>query len=496
MPVSAPSVRPQPRARALTLTVVTVLAFLRLAHIHLLWADEDFHLAAALNLLHGRVPYRDFLYDKPPLSAFYYLLTGAHAGWPLRLLDSGYVLLACYLIYRIARDWWGEKAGQAAALLFAFFMTFYLPSAVISFAPDALMIVPHLAAIYCVNKRSAIWSGFWTGIAFLINTKAVFVLAVCGLWLVPVMWDRERVRRDLTVAWSRLALGFLIPLLGAFVLLLATGAWQGYLDQVWLWGFRYAKQPPAANPFRTGLTLTANWLGFHAALLLAAVFALWRVKPADRVKLIVWLVFSFMAVSIGGRFSPRYFLQVLPPLVVAGSRGFTLLYHKRRLYAAGLALLLLIPFVRFGPRYAMLAADNFHHREPQWADVAMDLDNQHAAAKIRSLAQPGDTLFVWGLRSSIYVYSRMISDSRFWDSEPLTGVPGDRHLSATTVIDSGPAAEYRAQLVRSNPAFIVDGLGPINPKLAPGVYPELRPWLANYRIVGKTQLALIYKRSE
>lgn len=486
MQASATPVRRFSRGQVFCWTAVVVLAFLRLAHIHVLWADEDFHLAAALNLLHGRVPYRDFLYDKPPLSAFYYLLTGAYPGWPLRLLDGGYVLVACYLAYRIAREWWGETEGRMAALLLAFFMAFYLPSAVISFAPDALMIVPHLAAIYFARKRSPLWSGVFAGIAFLVNTKAVFVLAVCGLWVLPAIWN-----------WARMAVGFAIPLVVALAGLLATGAWHGYVEQVWLWGFEYAKQPPSANPLHTGITLTANWLGFHAALAAGAGFALWEMKRGERWRMIVWLALSFMAVALGGRFSPRYFLQVLPALVIVAAHGSVLLSQAYRWRAAGaLALLLLIPFARFGPRYAMLAVDDLRGREPQWADVAMDLDNRHAADRIRGLARPGDTLFVWGLRSSIYVYARMISDSRFWDSEPLTGVPGDRHLSATTVIDSGPAAEYRKELARSRPTFIVDGLGPLNPRLAPEVYPELRAWLGGYRLVGRTRLTLIYRRVE
>ncbi len=141
------------RARKICLGLAFVLSCARLAHVNLLWADEDYHLAAALQLLHGKIPYRDFWYDKPPLNAVYYLLIGGFPGWPLRVLDALYVLLACYLVYRVARVWWGEAEGLTSAALLAFFTTFYLPSAVIPFAADALMMVPHLAAIYCALRR-------------------------------------------------------------------------------------------------------------------------------------------------------------------------------------------------------------------------------------------------------------------------------------------------------------------------------------------------------
>src|SRR5579863_2535021 len=133
------------RARWSILCVIAVLACLRFSHIRLLWADEDYHLAAAMHILHGKLPYRDFWYDKPPLSAIYYLLVAGDSGWPLRILDAAYVMAACWLMFRLARKLWSQAEGWTAALLLAFFTTFYLPSAVIPFAADAVMLAPHVA---------------------------------------------------------------------------------------------------------------------------------------------------------------------------------------------------------------------------------------------------------------------------------------------------------------------------------------------------------------
>ena len=46
-----------------------VLLLSRLCHVNILWADEDYHLAAAIQMLHGKMLYRDLWYDKPPLAA-------------------------------------------------------------------------------------------------------------------------------------------------------------------------------------------------------------------------------------------------------------------------------------------------------------------------------------------------------------------------------------------------------------------------------------------
>ncbi len=452
------------RAKYLWALLVISLACLRLCHVHLLWSDEDYHLAAAIHVLHGQIPYRDFWYDKPPLSAAYYLLIGGYPGWPLRLLDAAYILLACFLAYRLARSY-------IAAFLLAFFTAFYLPAAVIPFAPDALLIVPHLAAVYFATERRALWAGICCGIGLLINLKAAFVLPVCALWLAAEL--------------PLLLAGFAIPLLVAGLLLGAVGAWPGFYEQVLQWGVLYAHGAPVAHPLQLGLTRVFNWLGFHAALVLGAI--LFFARPGkDRFRLAAWIALSFAAVCFGNHFAPRYFLQLLPPLVIVAARGIA---QSRRALPIS-AVLLLIPLVRFGPRYAMLALG----RDPNWSDVAMDRDSQHAAAIIQNMAHPGDTLFVWGYRPDLYVYTRRISGSLFWDSQPLTGVPADRHLTESQAILGGSAARHRAQFVQSRPIFFVDGLGPLNPALDPHVFPDMRRWLRQYQVVAHTNLCVIYRR--
>ena len=250
----------------------------------------------------------------------------------------------------------------------------------------------------------------------------------------------------------------------------------------------YAQGSPVTTPVRTGFIRTADWLGFHSALALSAAYGLAQMSKSDRLKLAAWLLLSFAAVCLGTRFAPHYFFQLLPPLAIVGSRGAVLAiqrYGKAAL--ACLCVLLAVPTIRFGPRYLTLTADNMKGREPRWSDIQMDLDSQGAARDVLALAHPGDTLLVWGYRPDIYVDTRMTTDSRFWDSQPLTGVPADRHLSATDAISVEAAASNRLELTRSHPTFIVDGLGLMNPRLAPGVYPELRAWLQSYRPVGRTK---------
>ncbi len=155
--------------------------------------------------------------------------------------------------------------------------------------------------------------------------------------------------------------------------------------------------------------------------------------------------------------------------------------------------LLLIPLVRFGPRYAMLARDLATGRPHAWADVAMDQDSRAAARLALQSSLPGDTLFVWGFRPDLWVYTGLPAATRFLDSQALTGVPADRHLTQSAPVASDFTRANREELARTHPMIVIDGLSLYNPALAMDRYPELRPWLAQYHEVARTPTTVIYR---
>jgi hypothetical protein len=491
--------------------IFAVTLALRLCHLHVLWADEDYHLAAAIQTLHGKLLYRDLWYDKPPLAAWVYAAIGGLAGWPLRLFDALYVLAVCIATWRFARDLWGRREAMLAAGLMAFFLNFDLASAVIPIASDLFMLLPHIVAVHCAWKGKPLAAGLWCGVAFLFHTKGVFVLAACAL----LGW------RGLPL----LLLGFAIPNVAVLAGLAAGGALPQYFRQVWEWSAAYARSSPELHPLENGLRRTADWLGFHAALAVGAAAFWWAHRKRENLWLAGWLVVSFAGVAVGARFFPRYFLQLLPPMVLcaaaalaAEGNGFSQSHASgadsqeglpqnstrsgvRRLIpalrgraaAVVIAVALLVPLVRFGPRYVTLARDLLAGHEHRWSDVTLDQDSQAAAALVNQRVRPGDTLFVWGYRPGIFVYTRLPAAARFWDSQPLTGVPADRHLREAVNVIPELTARNRSEFAASLPTFVVDSLSLSNPRLAVDGYPELQAWLAQYRLVARTPLSLIYE---
>ncbi|HEX4593195.1 MAG TPA: hypothetical protein VH157_02915 [Bryobacteraceae bacterium] len=423
--------------------------------------EEAYPTAAAIQLLNGKSLYRDVWFDKPPLLAYTYLLWGARVEVPLRIAGAAFVFLCCLAAWKFARELWGPREGLAAAVATGFFLTFGIPSAVMALAPDLLMVLPHLAAVYLAWRGRIFWSGLLAGVALLVNAKAVFVLAACALWA--------------GAAWPWLLLGFAIPNAAAF-------AWFGqpYFDEVWRWGALYSEQALAPA---IGLMRTLNWAGFHCALVAGAAYAFWKEKNW---RMAGWLLLSLIAIAAGWRFFPRYYFQVLPVMALMAARGYVLLGRRRVV----LLLLLLIPLARFGPRYVMLANDLLHDRPADWSDLALNQDSHAAADRI----DRNGTLLVWGYRPDIFAYTRMPAGSRFLDSQPLTGVLADRHLTSAEPAAPELAARNRRELIQTTPTWIVDGLGPLNPALAITNYPDLRDWLAGYQEVGRTRYTVIYKQ--
>jgi hypothetical protein len=434
----------------------------RLCHSGIVWVEEAYPTAAAIQILDGKSLYRDIWFDKPPLSAWIYLLWDARIGVTLRIAGALFVFASCWMLWRFARDLWGPREGLAAALLLGFFLTFGIPAAVMPLAPDLLMILPHIAAVYLAWRGRPFLSGLIAGVALLVNAKAFFVLAAC-----------------LFFAWRGagwLLAGFLFPNIGALI-------WFGlpYVDQVWRWGAMYSEQTFA---FATGFVRTGNWMGFQSALLVGAAVAWWK-EDRWRWKMTAWLLLSLAAVAAGWRFFPRYYFQLLPVMALLAARGYTLLGRCRAI----LLLLLLIPLVRFGPRYAILANDLARGRQSNWSDLALNEDSRAVSDRIGHQG----TLLVWGYRPDVFAYTRMPAGSRFLDSQPLTGVLADRHLTSSQPFAPELAARNRRELIASDPTWIVDGLGPLNPALAIANFPDLREWLGNYREFGRTRFSIIYK---
>ncbi|MCX6590873.1 MAG: hypothetical protein NTZ56_05055 [Acidobacteria bacterium] len=427
------------------LAIFAVALFTRLLHSNVLWVEEAYPTTAAINILAGRSLYSDFWFDKPPLFPLLYTLWGAQTGALLRIAGASYITVCAWLMARVARNW-------LAGGLLAFFLIFDVPAASMVLGPDLLTLAPVLGAV--LLRQRPIAAGAVLALGFHFNTKAILFL--------PVLWSWQAAVSFALVA----APAFLMP---------------GYLDQVWRWGALYARDTFLENPWREGLWKTGAWLGFHAALVLAAVRAKWTRLP------LLWIGAALLCAVAGFRFFPRYYFHLLPPLCWLASQALTdkARWGRWARYRFALLALLLIPLVRYAPAY---------WRPERSKDLAMFRDARQAAKVIEEQAIPGETLFTWGYRPEIDALSRLPGGTPFLESQPLTGVFADRHLSsAQRSVDAAQTAAHLERLAASRPVFIADGLGRYNPALAINKVPALAEWLQQYEVVAITRGTVIYR---
>ncbi len=449
--------------------MAAVVTAARLMHSHVLWADDNLPLAAAMQVARGKTLYRDVWFDKPALVAWIDLLWGARAGVILRLAGAIYVMAVAAMAYSAAAARWSRREGLLAAIFAAFFLTFGVASAVIPLASDMLLIFPHLAAIYFAWRRRAFWSGVACGVGLLCSSKAVFVLAACLLWewrAAPLLLAGFAAPNAIVLAWMGL-----------------HGSIADYYREAWEWGSIYAANTFIEHPVLEGLKRTADFLGFDAALAIGAILALWRkmaLRPNGEWRMVVWVALSFVGVILGLRFFPRYYFLLLPPLIVLAARGWSTAGRAWVLLIA----LLAVPAVRFAPSYFTLSTSR---------DLEIDRDSRAAGLRLRELARPGETLFVWGFRPDIFIYSGMPAGTRFLESQPISGVLADRHLFATDEVAPDFTAPNREELARSRPTWVVDGLGVLNPRLALVWTPYLKTWFAQYKEVARTEFSILYR---
>ncbi len=444
---------------------VLVLAS-RFCHLDLLWVEEAYGLAAARELLRGRTLYSDIWFDKPPVYAWFYALCGGEPGLPLRLLDTSFLLFAAWCAWLAARALWTEREGLIAAGLFTLNLVFWIPSAVMAVTPDQLLLPPFCLAIWAAARGRPWLSGLLAGVAVLCNSKGLIVLPVAAAF---------------APAWWPVVAGLAVVQAASVLLLPIDPYWR----EVWVWGAAYSADTFLSNPLREGVVRTAGWIGFH---LTAVAGTVWTLARERNWRYALWIALSVVAVAGGLRFFPRYYFALLPAFAILGARGLALLPRRQ---AIAISLLLLIPIVRFGPRYVTLAL----HGPAGWSDAGLMLDSREAARIVASNTEPGDPVLIWGYRPDIAVWSTRPQATPWLDSQPLTGVLADRHLTLSRPTFPEIGAENRRKLVDASPppAVLVDGLGPINPELAPQRFPDLAPWLSRYERIGATNASVIYR---
>ena len=423
-------------------------------------SDEAFLATQAEVINDGGRLYHDAVDRKPPLVPYLYAavlaVTGSNDLAGMRTLAMLSVALTGLLLVAEGRRRDGPRRGWIAGLLFVFASVCFAPQDGQAANFEVFMLPVMTAAfVLAVRERTA-----WSGVALAVATLTKQTAAVALLPLAFLAWQRRRARGLLT-----LALSFALPIVAValafgfdrFMFWVFTGN-GGYLDASGIWSYVAA----------LGARQTGWFLFGEAALVLLLVPAVRRWR--DDVDLWLWLASGFVAVFTGLRFFPHYYLQLLPPLVLLGVGGLTMVPVRARNWVAVGAVVVACATCGYFVRSAFTDGNT---RDSQ---VAIDV-GRYLGAHVA----PSQHVLVWGQAPEAYWTSDRTPATRFATTGFVTGTSGGRPPWRVGVQYAVPGAwdDFMHDLAAHPPALIAN-MSSANQRQGSHYPPSKYPRFADY----------------
>jgi 4-amino-4-deoxy-L-arabinose transferase-like glycosyltransferase len=296
--------------------------------------DESYYSAGAAELVAGGTFFRNVVDHKPPgiylIYAAIYRLAGVFNLAAVHVVLVVVAALTAYFVGLVAQEFFGARAGRWAGVLYAAASVVGPANDFQAANSELFMNLPLVAAMWLAARawvrghaaRAEVFAmGLLVGVAVLVRPQAAL-----ALWPMAVVAVRRTAKlRDGAI----LAVGATLPLV-------VLVAWLWHADALadaatsLAYSRTYASSLSFDEKVANGILKTLFFLAIEVGLVIPAVALMVRGGRRDVVwqrgagrLLEGWLLASFVAVSMGGRFYPHYFIQVLPPLVIIAARQLT-----------------------------------------------------------------------------------------------------------------------------------------------------------------------------
>jgi 4-amino-4-deoxy-L-arabinose transferase-like glycosyltransferase len=474
--------------------IVAVAILLRMTFLHEPFErDEGWYATIAQEILHGGIPYRDAIDQKPPGVFYLYAIamaTFGHTTEAIRIFTALYSSLTLLAVYWLARSLSGAVAGLCAGGVMALFFCAPLLQASSSNS-EVFMVLPLvLSACFFVkgyhrqDRRFLLVSGTFAALAMLIKTVALPYVAL--LYLCAIFFDRE----GLSLKRVLLSLGaLLLPAFSLAIITLGYFQLNGALADFLHWNitvpFKYSKSGLGV----TGPTLGSSlqFLGAELILpaLLAVTTALWllvRNRTLPNVYVALLLPASCVAVLMPGMNYPHYFIQLMPFFAVLAGIGLAALFQRK-----GVLLWISLPVIAGLFSYYVYTDYKYYLVYPPDV-VSQDkygptfANSVYIARYIKEHTEPSDYIFQWGFEPELYFLSGRRTPVPFISSTIINNMS-----SPTRAIE-----HMIASLEQKKPKYIL-----VQPKWSqwPGEAQILRYIALNYKYEATLYYALIFRRN-
>ena len=407
----------------------------------------------------GWLPYRDMFDSKPPLHLYTWVLAWA-GGSPASawLFEALWLAATSLLAFAVARRWWGDRAGLAAAALV--FVGLWSPGFGGYWSrlqAEELLVLPELAAAWFAitaldRPRAAIACGALVGVVGLYKVPA---LATGGAWL--ALWLASLPRREALHRIGLAAIGGLAPWLVASAWFAAHGAFGAFVDSVFFYQRHWVAvvDPPWSEVVHQFAATAEHELAPFLVGAAAGIVLAWRDQRARAICLVAWIGCAALAIVLQRQLAGYHFLLLVPGLSFAAASGIVGLAAKRTPLALAVLAAIALLFARTGVDWARAYSTSSYTRQ------AFSPDSQRQVAEyVAAHSQPSDSLLVWALAPGIYALA---------DRHPVTRFPFHRLLlTDARLAREVPGREARradllARIAADPPALIVIGNHDANP---------------------------------
>lgn len=417
---------------AVATVLLTMIVRIRLLQLPL-ERDEGEYAYAGQLILQGIPPYSLAYNMKFPgiygayaffLGIFGQTMAGVHLG--LLVVNLG----AIVLLFFIARRLFDTVTAVVTCATYALLT---VSPSVLGLAAHAthFVVLPALGGILLLLKAAqsgrtglVFWSGMLLGLAVLMKQPGALFVAFGIFYLASVELFRKRDKVGRVAARSgMLLLGALIPFGITCLILLRAGVFGKF----WFWTFKYAREyasqlslAEGVQPFRDMGAFVLEptkliWLA--AAIGLTAVF--WDKKAREnRLFVVGFLIFSFLAVCPGLYFRQHYFVLMLPAVALLVGI-FASAVHRALLERGQPVTVRILPLALVAVVFAhsiYLQSDRFFTMTPK--EVSRYIyganpfpDTIELAQHIKAISKSGDRIAVLGSEPQIYFYSQRLSAS-------------------------------------------------------------------------------------
>ncbi len=452
---------PVTERKLLALSLLAILLFALPSISYPAQRDQGEYAVLGQGLLHGQTLYVDLWNPKPPGVIFMYaaaLAIGGPSIIPLRVLDVGWMLLTSWLLYLLGKRMYSPTVGLVAA--FAFGTAYFSYGVGDTGQSDSFMVLPMVAAVYCLLRSRAGRDGVWMlvgGLALGFAFWMKYTSAALAIAVLPLLWWPAAVRRRLVVKLAAAGVGFLLISAPYLIYLWGSGGWDEFLRSIAVTGGYTAFGFGGSFEQAVG-RLVGGILIFHIGLWVLAMVAAGhdlvrrrRGLPADErepmANLVVWLwlLVTFVTMLAQRKLFPYHWIPMLAPLALLAARGFVLTLNwsgwakvmprLRPSWRGGLlvGLLLLVIGSRIIKEDAQIYPQFIAYSTGQMsaADYALNfggyggshatsyLAHSMVADYLKAHTRPDQRIFVWGLEADLYFLAQRQPVSRFIYSYPL-----------------------------------------------------------------------------